>query len=50
LPLVELFLNSHADPVEADAQPWATPIAWARKKGYIDIENVLRPILSRPHR
>jgi len=29
--LVRLFLERGADPVEADAEPWATPIAWARK-------------------
>jgi ankyrin repeat protein len=29
--LVELFLKRGADPVEADAEPWATPRAWAEK-------------------
>jgi ankyrin repeat protein len=29
--LVRLLLERGADPVEADAEPWATPRAWARK-------------------
>jgi ankyrin repeat protein len=29
--LVRLFLERGADPVERDAQPWATPRAWAEK-------------------
>ena len=32
LKLVELFLERGADPVERDAEPWASPGAWARKK------------------
>jgi ankyrin repeat protein len=40
--LVRAFLQRGADPVEADAEPWATPLAWARKKGYADIEATLR--------
>ncbi|HVH28620.1 MAG TPA: hypothetical protein VM818_17770 [Vicinamibacterales bacterium] len=31
LELVRLFLERGADPVEADAEPWATPTAWAIK-------------------
>jgi ankyrin repeat protein len=31
LPLVRLFLERGADPIEADAEPWATPRAWAEK-------------------
>jgi len=31
LELVTLFLERGADPVEADAEPWATPRAWAEK-------------------
>jgi hypothetical protein len=30
--LVRLFIERGADPVEADAMPWASPAAWARKK------------------
>src|SRR5688572_4100989 len=29
--LVKLFLSRGADPVEPDAEPWATPRAWAEK-------------------
>jgi ankyrin repeat protein len=32
--LVELLLARGADPVEADAEPWASPSAWARKMGH----------------
>jgi len=28
---VKLLLNRGADPVEADAETWATPTAWAQK-------------------
>ena len=31
LELVTLLLKRGADPVEADAEPWATPLAWAEK-------------------
>jgi len=31
--LVKLLLERGADPVEADAEPWATPRAWAEKNG-----------------
>ncbi|HET7617364.1 MAG TPA: ankyrin repeat domain-containing protein [Vicinamibacterales bacterium] len=34
LPLVQFFLEHGADPVEADAEAWATPLAWARHGGY----------------
>ncbi|MBI2688813.1 MAG: ankyrin repeat domain-containing protein [Acidobacteria bacterium] len=39
---VELFLKRGADPIEADAEPWATPLAWARKKGYAEIAAMLQ--------
>ena len=32
--LVRLFLDRGADPIEADAEPWATPQAWAEKSGH----------------
>ncbi len=32
--LVELLLERGADPVEPDAEPWATPRAWAQKMGH----------------
>jgi len=31
--LVRLLLERGADPVEADAEPWATPQAWAEMMG-----------------
>ncbi|MGH9854098.1 MAG: ankyrin repeat domain-containing protein [Blastocatellia bacterium] len=31
--VVKLLLERGADPVEADAEPWATPRAWAEKMG-----------------
>ena len=38
LPLVRLFLERGADPVEADAESWATPLAWARRSSHAEIE------------
>jgi hypothetical protein len=38
LPLVRLFLERCADPIEADAEAWATPLAWARRGGHDEIE------------
>lgn len=35
--LVKLLLERGADPVEADAEPWATPRAWAEKKGHGEV-------------
>jgi ankyrin repeat protein len=35
--MVELLLGWGADPNRA-AAPWATPLAWARKKGHTTIE------------
>src|SRR5262245_15051434 len=32
--VVKLLLERGADPVEADAEPWATPRAWAEKMGH----------------
>jgi ankyrin repeat protein len=34
LELVKLLLERGADPVEADAEPWAAPEAWAKKMGH----------------
>ena len=39
---VRLLLARGADPVEADAAPWATPTAWARKMKYYDVLELLR--------
>jgi len=40
--LVRLFLDRGADPVEPDAEPWATPLAWATKKQHSAIAAMLR--------
>lgn len=39
--LVELLLARGADPIEADAVPWATPRAWAAKHGHGRIVKML---------
>jgi hypothetical protein len=39
---VKLLLERGADPVEADTQPWATPRAWAEKKGHLALLTVLQ--------
>ena len=39
--MVKLFLARGADPVEADAEPWATPRAWAEKMHRQDILELL---------
>jgi ankyrin repeat protein len=38
--MVELLLERGADPNLA-GDPWATPVAWARKKGHRDVESLL---------
>jgi ankyrin repeat protein len=40
--IAELLLERGADPVEADAEPWATPIAWAAKSADEAVLSVLR--------
>ena len=40
---VKLLLERGADPVETDAEPWATPRAWAQKMKH---DNVLQLLLS----
>jgi ankyrin repeat protein len=40
--LVKLFLERVADPVEAGAEPWATPKAWAQKMGHTEVLALLR--------
>jgi ankyrin repeat protein len=42
LPLVKLFLDRGADPVERDAEPWATPTAWAEAMKRTDVLAGLR--------
>ena len=47
--VVRLFLERGADPVEADAEPWATPRAWAEKMRHqeiVELLNVARPKVS----
>ena len=39
--MVEFFLQRGAEPTAAGAA-WATPVAWARKKGHRDIESMLQ--------
>jgi ankyrin repeat protein len=39
---VKLLLERGADPVESDAEPWATPIAWAQKMRHDRVLDVLR--------
>jgi ankyrin repeat protein len=39
--LVKLLLERGADPVEAGAEPWATPKAWAEKMKHDDVLQVL---------
>jgi ankyrin repeat protein len=40
--LVELLLARGADPIEAGAEPWATPLAWAERRHYAGIASILR--------
>ncbi len=39
--MVKLFLARGADPIEADAEPWATPSAWAEKMQRPEIVELL---------
>jgi uncharacterized protein len=38
--MVDYLLKQDADPNKADAS-WSTPLAWARKKGFAEIEDLL---------
>lgn len=40
--LVRLLLERGADPVETEAEPWATPVAWAEKMKHHDVLAQLR--------
>lgn len=40
--VARLMLEYGADPVEADAEPWARPRAWAEKRGHAEIIELLR--------
>ncbi len=39
--LVRLLLERGADPIETEAEPWATPRAWAEKRGHADLVALL---------
>ncbi len=44
--MVKLLLERGADPIEADAESWATPTAWARKMGHTEIAALLEAARS----
>jgi hypothetical protein len=39
--VARLLIERGADPVEAGAEPWASPRAWAEKMGYPEIGQIL---------
>lgn len=41
--LVQLLLDSGADPGAAGA-PWATPLAWAERRGHMRVADILRAV------
>ena len=45
---MKLFLARGADPVEADAEPWATPRAWAEKMHRPEILELLAAAAEPP--
>jgi ankyrin repeat protein len=46
--MVKLFLARGADPVEGEAEPWATPLAWAEKMHWPEIVELLNAAKSNP--
>jgi len=40
--VVKALLDHGANPVEPDAKPWATPLAWAEVRGHTAIAQLLR--------
>ena len=40
--LVKLLLARGADPIEPEAEPWATPLAWAEQRQHAGIASILR--------
>jgi ankyrin repeat protein len=44
--MVKVFLGRGADPLEPDAELWATPRAWAKKMGH---ESILLELQKHPH-
>ena len=47
LELVKLLIEHGADPIEADAKPWASPAAWARTMRRRDIAALLEEVAAR---
>jgi len=45
---VKLLLERGANPVEAEAEPWAKPRAWAEKMGHGEVVEVLVDYGSAP--
>ena len=45
--LARLLLERGAEPFETDAEPWATPLAWAQKKGHSKIVAMLKKYQER---
>jgi ankyrin repeat protein len=39
---VEFLLSRGAKPSLPDDPPWATPLAWAARRGHVEIAEVLR--------
>ncbi len=51
LEMINLLLERGADPVEADAEPWATPTSWAKKRKHeAALEVLAGQIATRPPR
>lgn len=46
--LVKLYLARGADPAERDAEPWATPRAWAERMGHTDVIAALEAAQGSP--
>ena len=40
--LVKLLLARGADAIEADAEPWARPLAWAERRQHVKVVSLLR--------
>ena len=47
--MVKLFLVRGADPVEPDAEPWATPRSWAEKMQRPEVLELLNAALAKEH-
>ena len=40
--VVEFLLGPGASPRESEAEPWARPLAWAEKRGHLEVAWILR--------